>query len=360
MKLRTGWIGVALAIAGASVAHAQSAGHYALDLAGARKVIAAAEAEATRNGAGPAIAVVDAGGQLVAVARMDAAFPAAARVSIGKANTAATFRKPTRDFENIVNKGRFTMTALPDFTPLMGGVPITYQGQIVGAIGVSGAASADQDDQIAVAGASALETKLSQVAPAPTPTPAPAIAPVSAAARPTAKILVSRDKDGIALQGYDPVAYFTDGKPVKGDPSHSSLRLGAIYRFASAEHKQLFDAAPEKYEPQFGGYCGYAASIDRLSPISPEYFQVLDGRLVLQHNQKALDLWNADLKANLVKADANWPGLVEQNGSGGPWLVNVDDDGVAVLGYDVVAYFADGHPTRGSAANQSTFDGALY
>ncbi len=362
MRIRGRMIPAMLALALSGAASAQVSGRYALDLEGARKVMAAAEAEARRNGAGPAIAIVDASGQLVLVQRLDGAFPAAARVSIGKASTAATFRKPTRDFENIVNKGRFTMTALADFTPLMGGVPITFQGQVIGAIGVSGAASAEQDDQIAVAGAAALETRASEAPPkaTPPPSPAPAVAPVSAAPSSETKLLVSRDKNGVALQGYDPVAYFTDGKPVPGNPSHTSLHRGAIYQFASAEHKTLFDASPEKYAPAFGGYCGYAASIDRLSPISPEYFQILGGRLVLQHNQKALDLWNADLDANLAKADANWPGLVARNGSGGPWLVNVDDDGVAVLGYDVVAYFTDGRATKGSAANESTFDGALY
>ena len=91
--------------------------------------------------------------------RLEGTFPASANVSIGKARTAATFRKPTSDFETIVNKGRFTMTALPDFTPLQGGVPIVVEGQVVGAIGVSGAKSAQQDEEIAKAGASAVEAR---------------------------------------------------------------------------------------------------------------------------------------------------------------------------------------------------------
>jgi YHS domain-containing protein len=174
------------------------------------------------------------------------------------------------------------------------------------------------------------------------------------------KQLVLRDADGVAIQGYDPVAYFTDGKPVMGRSAYTSLYSGAIYRFASAEHKQLFDATPAKYAPQYGGYCGYAASIDRLSPISPEFWQIVDGRLILQHNQKAFDLFNADLAGNVAKADMNWPGLVAKNGSGGPWLVNVDGEGVAIQGYDPVAYFTDGRPVKGQAQFESTFDGALY
>ena len=129
------------------------------------------------------------------------------------------------------------------------------------------------------------------------------------------KSIVNTDENGVALQGYDPVGYFTDNKPVKGDPKFQSTYKRAIYHFASAEHMAAFDKNPAKYEPQFGGYCGYAASIDKISPISVEFFQILDGRLVLQHNQKAWDLWNKDVKGNLAKADQNWPGLTERFGN---------------------------------------------
>ncbi|HAV63573.1 MAG TPA: hypothetical protein DCY13_14550 [Verrucomicrobiales bacterium] len=136
-----------------------------LTLDGAKKVLAAAEAFARANGAGPSIAIVDEGGHLIAFTRPEGGFVAGANVSIGKARTAAIFKKPTKDFEEIVNKGRFTMTALPDFTPLQGGVPITVAGQVVGAIGVSGAKSAQQDEEVAMAGARAIaETKLTQAA----------------------------------------------------------------------------------------------------------------------------------------------------------------------------------------------------
>jgi len=128
------------------------------------------------------------------------------------------------------------------------------------------------------------------------------------------KTLVNTDKNGLALQGYDPVAYFTDAKPVKGDAKFSAAYKGATYHFASAEHKKTFEADPAKYEPQFGGYCGYAASINKVSPISVDFWEILDGRLVLQHNQKAWNLWHSDVAGNLKKADANWPGLVEKNG----------------------------------------------
>lgn len=122
---------------------------------GAQHVIEQATNYARAHDApGGAIAVVDAGGLLIALERLDGTFPAAANISIGKARTAALFRKPTRDFENLVNKGRYTMTTLPDvtpFTPLQGGVPIVVDGEVVGAVGVSGASSAQQDDEIAQA-----------------------------------------------------------------------------------------------------------------------------------------------------------------------------------------------------------------
>ena len=128
-----------------------------LSLDGAKTAIAAAVKEAKRLGApGGAIAVVDDGGHVLALERLDGTFTAAPNISIGKARTAAMFRKPTSAFEEIIRNGRTPMLALNDFTPLQGGVPIAVDGQVVGAIGVSGAASARQDEELAIAGANAL------------------------------------------------------------------------------------------------------------------------------------------------------------------------------------------------------------
>jgi len=183
----------------------------------------------------------------------------------------------------------------------------------------------------------------------------------SHAADSSAKSLVLKNKQGLAIQGYDPVAYFTDNKPVKGSAKLSSDYDGAKYWFASAEHKTLFDATPAKYAPAYGGYCGYAASIDRLSPVSPEWFQIIDGKLILQHNKKAFDLFNKELTPNVQKADANWPGLVARNGVfGGKTLVFTDKKGVALEGYDPVSYFTDGKPVKGDKKIEATFNGALY
>ncbi|MGE5303199.1 MAG: GlcG/HbpS family heme-binding protein [Alphaproteobacteria bacterium] len=144
-----------LALVSNSVAQTvQKAG---LTLAGAKKVIAAAVAEAkSKNAPGGAIAVVDEGGNLVAVERLDNTFAAGANISIGKARTAALFKHPTKFFEDVINKERTAMTTLSDFTPLQGGIPIVVDGQIIGAVGVSGAASAQQDEELAIAGANAL------------------------------------------------------------------------------------------------------------------------------------------------------------------------------------------------------------
>lgn len=158
MKQIISIFGLLFALAYLTDAESQTAQKKGLTLEGAKKVIGAAVAEAKKlNAPGGAIAVVDEGGNLMAVERLDGTFAAGANISIGKARTAALFKRPTKAFEEIINKGRTAMTTLNDFTPLQGGVPIMAEGQIVGAIGVSGAASAQQDEDLAIAGAAALK-----------------------------------------------------------------------------------------------------------------------------------------------------------------------------------------------------------
>ena len=157
----------------ALVADAQVVEKKTLTIEGAKKVIAAAVAYAKKNNApGGVIAVVDEGGNLMALERLDGTFAAGATISIGKARTAVLFKRPTKAFEDIIKNGRTAMVALPDayFTPLQGGVPITIDGQIVGGVGVSGAASAQQDEELAIAGANVFaEAKTSDMAPANRP-----------------------------------------------------------------------------------------------------------------------------------------------------------------------------------------------
>ena len=157
MWIRT--IAAALMLSAVAVtSEAQVIDKKGLTLDGAVKVIAAAVAEAKRvNAPGGVIAVVDDGGNLMALERLDNTFAAGANISIGKARTAAIFKKPTKVFEDIIKNGRTSMVALNDFTPLQGGVPIEFQGTVIGAVGVSGAASAQQDEELAIAGANALK-----------------------------------------------------------------------------------------------------------------------------------------------------------------------------------------------------------
>src|SRR5215218_7048538 len=168
-------LALALLLVGTSAARAQQVeSRKSLTLDGAKKVIAAAVAEAKlKNAPGGVIAVVDEGGNLMALERLDGTFTAGANISIGKARTAVMFKRPTKAFDDIIKNGRTAMVALPDAycTPLLGGLPITVDGQIVGGVGVSGAASAQQDEELALACANALsgDMKVSHATPASKP-----------------------------------------------------------------------------------------------------------------------------------------------------------------------------------------------
>ena len=148
----------------AAILHAESvADKRGLTLEGAKKVIAATVAEAKRvNAPGGSIAVVDEGGNLLALERLDQTFAASANIAIGKARTSALFKKPTKVFEDVIKSGRTSMVTLSgdlqNFTPLQGGIPLEWEGKVVGAIGVSGAASAQQDEELAVVGAKSLDS----------------------------------------------------------------------------------------------------------------------------------------------------------------------------------------------------------
>ena len=164
-------IAALIVLSAALFANAQTVDKKTLTIVGAKKVIAGAVAYARKNNApGGVIAVVDEGGNLMALERLDGTFAAGANISIGKARTAVLFKRPTKAFEDIIKNGRTAMVALPDayFTPLQGGVPITIDGQIVGGVGVSGAASAQQDEELAIAGANVFsDPNVSDMTPAP-------------------------------------------------------------------------------------------------------------------------------------------------------------------------------------------------
>ena len=157
----------------ASFANAQTVEKKTLTLQGAERSSPRRRTEAQKLQApGGVIAVVDDGGNLMALERLDGTFSAGANISIGKAKTAVMFKKPTRFFEELINssgKGRTVMTALENFTPLIGGIPIIVDGQIVGGVGVSGAATADQDEQLAIAGSKAFDAGAMSMSGDPAP-----------------------------------------------------------------------------------------------------------------------------------------------------------------------------------------------
>jgi YHS domain-containing protein len=128
------------------------------------------------------------------------------------------------------------------------------------------------------------------------------------------KTLLNLDKNGVAIQGYDPVAFFNDGRPVKGQTQFESKFNGARYFFVSAANKTTFDANPAKYEPQFGGFCAYAASEGHTAPVKVDAFMIVNGRLLMQYDQDVKKLFEKDPQGRLTKADKNWPGLVQKYG----------------------------------------------
>ncbi len=111
---------------------------------------------------------------------------------------------------------------------------------------------------------------------------------------------------GIAIQGFDPVAYFTDNKAVAGNSDITLSHDGAIYRFATAEHKTVFEADPGKYVPQYGGYCAYGAAQGYNASVEPEQFTIADGKLYLNYNAAVRERWTQDKAGYITKADAYW------------------------------------------------------
>jgi YHS domain-containing protein len=130
-----------------------------------------------------------------------------------------------------------------------------------------------------------------------------------AAAAAAQKPEIYADRAG-AIRGFDPVAYFTDARPVKGSEEIVHSWKGATWRFSSAENRDRFAAAPEKYAPQYGGYCAYAVAHNATASIDPQAWSVVDGRLYLNYSVKVRATWEKDSPGYIRKADANWPGVL--------------------------------------------------
>jgi YHS domain-containing protein len=115
--------------------------------------------------------------------------------------------------------------------------------------------------------------------------------------------------DGVALGGYDAVSYFSGREPVMGEAAITADYGGATYRFASAASRDIFKAKPEKYAPEYGGYCAYAAAKGALAPGDPMAWSVVNERLYINLSPTIRETWSKDIPGYIAKADANWPSL---------------------------------------------------
>jgi len=113
----------------------------------------------------------------------------------------------------------------------------------------------------------------------------------------------------LAIRGTDPVAYFTEGRPVEGSSEHTFDYLDATWRFASAENKAAFEANPEKYTPQFGGYCAWAVAQGYTASIDPKAWTIVEGKLYLNYSEKVMNTWLEDRDKLIDAAEENWPAL---------------------------------------------------
>ena len=120
------------------------------------------------------------------------------------------------------------------------------------------------------------------------------------------------DGDGVTLLGYDAVAYFTDGKAVPGRPEFEFSWNGARWRFASVAHRDAFAKTPERYAPQFGGYCSWAVSRNYTASIDPQAFTIVDDKLYLNYSLDVQTKWRTDRDGNITRGRQNWPGLLAQ------------------------------------------------
>lgn len=123
---------------------------------------------------------------------------------------------------------------------------------------------------------------------------------------------VYTDWTGKAIAGTDPVAYFSEGKPVEGDSDFTAEWQGATWYFASAANRDAFIAEPEKYAPQYGGYCAYAVSQGSTAKIDPEAWSIVGGKLYLNYSLGVRDRWDADQANYIAAADRNWPGVLDK------------------------------------------------
>ncbi|MCR9197688.1 MAG: hypothetical protein NXI04_03495 [Planctomycetaceae bacterium] len=178
----------------------------------------------------------------------------------------------------------------------------------------------------------------------------------------------------VAISGYDPVAFFTQKKPVHGDFQITSTHKRATYFFASKQHKAMFDSNPTKYAPQCGGYCAFGVSVGALFPVDVNTWQVRNDRLYLNLNPQILKMFNKDIDANIAKAEQNWPDLAARAAKDANDANDANDGAeksrdlvntsgrsrVAMSGCDPVAFFTMKKPVHGDFQITSRHGGAIY
>ncbi len=120
------------------------------------------------------------------------------------------------------------------------------------------------------------------------------------------------EKDGLALRGYDPVAYFSEGKPVEGTPEYAYEYKGSNFRFSSKNNRDSFVADPQHFAPQYGGFCAFGTASGYKAAIDPSAFTIVDDKLYLNYNLDVRAQWSSDISGFIVKADKNWPGVSAQ------------------------------------------------
>jgi YHS domain-containing protein len=116
----------------------------------------------------------------------------------------------------------------------------------------------------------------------------------------------------LAIEGTDPVGYFTEGRPVRGDRAHALMWRGVEWRFSSPETLAAFEADPVRYAPQYGGWCAWAVAEGYTAPTTPEAWAVVDGKLYLTHSRSTQRRWKRDIPGNVERANANWPALKQR------------------------------------------------
>lgn len=120
--------------------------------------------------------------------------------------------------------------------------------------------------------------------------------------------------EGVAIKGYDPVAYFTDSRPVMGIQGFKYIWEGAEWRFSGSDHLEMFKKDPDKYAPMYGGYCAYAISQGKTADIDPGAWTIYEGKLYLNLNKDIQRLWEKDMRGYILKADENWPRILRNKG----------------------------------------------